>query len=797
VSNKLDLNLISLYRLKGQEWPTLPGLLAAIPPRRTARGRENDRLLVFLSIAGNVRLSSAEYAEITRQMADRYYGISGSITSALKATAEAVNAFLLERNVRLSGRGQYATGLLVMGALRDNQLYMVLSGPVHAFWMGPRGNRHFFDEQLSGRGLGTAQTTRLYYAQAEINAGDRLLFATHLPNNWVPLLKADRSASSLDSTRRRLMADAGVEVQAALISVQDGTGQMTILRATPTAVHPPETTTPKSQSVAHAQNSPQPATTPPTVTTPVPSQPVSKPIPSQPLASVPAQRPPMQRPPVQRPPTSRPVESTPHPITRSVPQPVQQQPNEAKIASRGLPFKLPSLRSSQESSPEPKMLVRSDAPNQLQPVFKWLAAGIRSVRQMQQRSNDGFKRFLPRLLPGVQDMPPQDDGIQSAPRSTTSMVMAFALPVIVITMAVVVYIQYGRTAQYQSFYSRAEQAAASTSAITDEVELRRAWDETIYWLEKAEGYESTAESRTLRRQAQASLDVLDRINRVNFQPALPTPFSDTIQIDRMVANETDVFLLNTERGEVYRVMLTQRGYEVDNNFICRSGVFGTGQVGPLIDVAALPRTNLYGAVAVGIDKNGTLLYCLPNGQSPQPVPLTAPDVGWRKIAAIGLDQGSLYVLDADANAVWAYYGNQSSFSEAPFFFFDEQIPRMDNVVDMAVNGDDIYLLRADGHLTTCTLSRISASPTRCVDPAYLSDTRAGRQGGATLPDAIFTQVVFAPPPHIALALFDANNRPVGEGAALPQVPISAMTFSPNQVLFVFVDGRLYYAADVP
>lgn len=811
MASKLDLDFLSFYRLNGQDQPALPGLHVAAPPRRTARGREHDRLFILLSITGNVRLTADEYAEITRQMAERYYSLGGAVTSALRATAEALNAFLLERNMRVGGRGQVASGLLVMAALRDDLLYLALSGPVHAFWMSPRGTRHYFDDQLSGRGLGLSQTARLYFAQAHLQPGDRLLFATYLPSAWAPTLESDTGSVALEVLRRRLIADAGPEAQSVLILVAEGTGKLNLARLAPQATASAPNPNPTSVSTEPAV--PQPASA--ASAAPTPQPPVASPA-SRPSVSPP--RPPMQRPPVaaaQTPPTNRP--SVPASTESVGPSSVPAAQSESRSPSPlpHPPVSAPQARPQpgREQAPEPKMLVRPPSPNTLQPFFKQLAAGIRAMRQFEQRARASFVRLMPRLLPtaSAEESPTAPaDG-----RSFGGMLLALALPVILITMGAVVYNQYGRTTQYRNYFVSAQEAASKASAVSEPISQRRAWEETLFWLDKAEAYQTTPESRTLRRQAQASLDLLDNIKRVTFQLALPQAFPETTRINRMAATENDVFLLNAERGEVYRVMLTPRGYELDVNFICRPGIYSGGVVGPLVDLVSLPRINQFNALALGIDASGALLYCLGNGQSPQVAPLNPPEIGWKRIAAIGLDDSRLYVLDANANAVWTYYGSQSSFLDVdPLFFFDEQIPHMGNVVDMAVSGDDIYLLNADGHLITCTLSRVNTAPTRCTDPAILTDRRPGRQGGVTLPDAIFTQVIFSPPPNISVALLDSNNRAVyrfsprglelqdqlrpviGEAATLPAGPISAIAFSPNQILFVLVNNRLYYAADV-
>jgi hypothetical protein len=47
--NPLDINLLPLVRRAGQEQSSLPGLYAVNPPRRAARGRSDDQLILYLT----------------------------------------------------------------------------------------------------------------------------------------------------------------------------------------------------------------------------------------------------------------------------------------------------------------------------------------------------------------------------------------------------------------------------------------------------------------------------------------------------------------------------------------------------------------------------------------------------------------------------------------------------------------------------------------------------------------------------------------------------------------------------
>lgn len=150
----LDLTLLPLYRLNNKELPALPGLLATTPPRKAARGREHDRLIVYLVLTGNATLSTAEYLQLTSQTASTFFETPGPLTTAMRTAAETINRTLLDRNMSSTGRGQYALGSLVLAALRDAQCTLLLSGPAHIYTLGSEAMQHIHDPALSGKGVG-------------------------------------------------------------------------------------------------------------------------------------------------------------------------------------------------------------------------------------------------------------------------------------------------------------------------------------------------------------------------------------------------------------------------------------------------------------------------------------------------------------------------------------------------------------------------------------------------------------------------------------------------------------------
>jgi len=782
--NALDLSFLSLYRINGQEWPLLPGLLAQNPPKKAARGRDQDRLMVYLTLAGNVTYSASEYTQIVGQVAETFYATSGSLTFALKTAAEALNTYLVDRNMKTTGKGQYSIGGLVLCALRGSTMFIVQCGPTHVYQLSKETN-HIYDTQLAGKGLGLSQTARMYFAQVTLNPGDRMLMCAALPPNWEKSLAEEHGIPTPEATRRRLLAITDTNVSAVLMQAADGSGEMNIIRsAKGLPAEPVQTGIP----VPELKPATQPASTPAAA-----SQLPESVIPlNAPVAARVSER------------QSAPSDPLPTESIASLPPSVVSSPPQPEGAY----------------SPEPKVLVRNETREKftqvLQIVARFLARSIRNGRALTQKLAAWSKKAIPSLLPNDEE----GAGV-SFPRFLP-LFIAIVVPLIIVTIGYIAYRKIGQPEQFSTFFEQAQQAQTRALAQTNPTEIRVQWETVIDSLDKADKYTSavTPESKKLRQEAQDALDALALIIRLDFQPAFNTVLTPSTRVTHMSASDTDIYLLDDSQGLVRRGTYNGTFYDLDSSFECGPGQYDGIQVGMLIDIIALPRSNPAEATLLAIDASGNLEYCAPETK-PKASFLKLPKGGWKNITSIAYDANNLYVLDAPSRAVWVYFGTfEIKFPEEPYFFFQAQVPeKLEEAIGLAVNGDDLYLLNQDGHMTTCTLSRIDASPTRCNDPAPYVDTRPGYEGGRTLVDGKFTQIAFTSPPNPSVALlqpytiepsifrFSARGLELqnqihsraGKDNPLPKTAkITAMAFSPNKVLFIFLDGgQVFFAANVP
>ncbi len=189
----------------------------------------------------------------------------------------------------------------------------------------------------------------------------------------------------------------------------------------------------------------------------------------------------------------------------------------------------------------------------------------------------------------------------------------------------------------------------------------------------------------------------------------------------MFVAENDLYLLNGNGGNVLRALRTGKGYELDPAFECGPNP----QIGPLVDIEPAPKDNSFKATLLGMDARGNLLYCIPGKQPMSQFP-NIPQASEQGLRAFAISSGNLYVLDPGNNQVWLY--RNMDINSPPNEYFSADRPNdVQGMIDMAVTGEDVYLLHKDGYIVKCSYGGYAEAPTRCEDPAIYNDDRPGRK----------------------------------------------------------------------
>lgn len=139
---------IHVYPLQYPSSDQLPdNFLSSTAPRRAARGREDDQLILLLGYA-NAQPAIEITQKILKEAAAIYFATSGTATGAMTKAAETVNLSLLRINQKKEGPA--LLGLLQLAVIRRGMLYVAHCGPLATLVLGNEDVKIFTDADGAG-----------------------------------------------------------------------------------------------------------------------------------------------------------------------------------------------------------------------------------------------------------------------------------------------------------------------------------------------------------------------------------------------------------------------------------------------------------------------------------------------------------------------------------------------------------------------------------------------------------------------------------------------------------------------
>lgn len=410
------------------------------------------------------------------------------------------------------------------------------------------------------------------------------------------------------------------------------------------------------------------------------------------------------------------------------------------------------------------------------------------------------------MMPGLVEAPPPGE------LSTRFLIAtAVGVPLIVVAIAAVAYFGRGRSQQFEDYLYQAEAAIQVAEMKPSAEEARGDWEAARHFLQLAQDYGWDKDADTLWQKTLSALDTLDLIQRVEFKPIISGGFGSDTNITAMAASETDIYVLDSEHEIMWRAWGTpERGYKIDSSFECLNTSNQYADLDAIVDIVIQVEPGALGAEGVvAIDMDGTLLYCAPERQ-PAIAQLSPPDIGWGRIRAIDVLEDTLYVLDPIKNAVWIYNATGGLFSGTPEMFFVEDVRDLGGSIDMAMAGDELFILYADGRIDRCRrFEETDRIRVECdADPKF-EDDRPGHEAVAQIPGAIAAKINYSPPPEPSLFFLDIfsnsvlqfSMRLVYQAKYVSTEPfkaeISAFTLGPPNDIYLAIGSHVYHTTSNP
>ncbi|MCS6908654.1 MAG: hypothetical protein RML93_12345 [Anaerolineales bacterium] len=746
----MDLYILPLSpSSEAQEQDGAAEFFLAQAAKKVARHRRNERYFIHLYLRGSQVLSPEKRTLLLRRLGELFYKTPGTTTGALRTVAESLNQFFFERNARLKNPEDQTFAFLTQIVWRGTLLTLAQSGESHVYRLTSQGVEHFYDPDLAGPGLGRSKLAKVRFVQRELRDKESLIVCVQPPLSWTLSILSSLCERSIEQFSEKLATGEGTEAWA----LQFRTGAGKVFHLPPLSAGSAAVDAKPSTSPAHSA--------------------LEEPIPS--LSGLKGEIS-----------LASPPPSTPS--AQEVLAPSTSEPLPASIASVSPP-PTPSPKAA-----APPAVERSSHPKKSARQRSLLDEAQAQVKAIGAQLIQNLRKFLPGA------------SVFQIPTPVMALI-AILTPLVVVTLASVVYFRQGQLREFEYYLGLAEQAARQAETLSDPLAQRAAWDAALAYLSRANQYSNSSQAQALRAQANAAIDRLELVKRLDFALALED-LPKEAQITKIAVTESELFLLDAYFGVVWRAAAAARGYVLDPSASCGPGIQGA-TVGKLVGFGMVRKATQLQALIVGVDAQGRVITCDYNAP-PLIESLTPEDRGMGNLQGFVIDRGNSYVLDPEKNAVWVYWKNQ--YEEEPQLFFADQVPSMEKVIDFGVYGEDLYLLYADGHVSQCV--RDVSAPPRCVDPLPYRDSRPGRENQPLQIERPFTRLYISHPPEPALYLleptqptiyqfslrsltFHAQFRPIPTPSfdALPQaVPATALAVSSEQRLaFLAFGNRVYYA----
>ncbi len=678
---------IDQFSIQGGNWQQRPlhlGLLDAPQKLRRARGD-------FYYLIEPLRHSQIATLcpELAMAMSDAYYQIAGSITRGLRAALIAANELLFDRNLRADGEHRALAGLCGV-VLRDNEVYIGQLGPALVSWTHEGALQRFPADSiwLRSDNPGAFDLTReppagqrresepnLYHLT--LSPGDALILSTtalaRLTSEGDVLQAAALAGNG--STRSSLEALANGRDLSALVIECGSEGD---LRAAPIQPAPQERAEPPAAEARPAARTwrlpgAQPIT--PAESAPQSTQ-ITKPA-EQPAATPPTR------------PAALPWRAPEPPITRPA-QPEPEGVEEDEDAAEP-----------ERAQPEPRQPMVD-----FEELKRSLSQGVGNLRQ-------GAEDVLLRVLPDrVPERPATASRADVAPINTVTgkalVLVALAIPLLVLFMVIMMRVQYTRTRQdqFSALQTTAQARLDSALAATDVVLTRQGLYEAMTVTDEGLAIDPNDETlNSIRRRIVFKLNEIDKVESFYHLwqlVELPEESASPTDSSRIVVQGVNIYVLNRGSDRVYKYLLNDVGDALqsvarDPALVQKGQTIDGVQLGDMVDIAWIEaggdRTL---STFVTLERAGTLLSYDPQ-QGVDALPVANADT-WLKPVAIGGYYGNLYVLDPLLDRILKYIPIDNAYTSPPGDYLNPNLAAdLTGAVDMAVDGN-MYVLFADGQI---------------------------------------------------------------------------------------------------
>jgi len=221
----VDINFYTIHIADSTDRENLPGFITMQPPKRAARGRENDLLVALITLKGPASISSDNLRTWMEKKCEEYFQIPGTVTFAMRTLMEKVNQELLQRNLKRAAGGSQLTALMNLVIIKRDQLYLANAGETRSFYISAQDCTEYRDDEEPGD-LGLTETPHIRFGQKLIQENDLLLLAPVVPATWTAEAFAGGNSLSIEGLSRLLFNRTEENLRALVMKFVPGKGAL-------------------------------------------------------------------------------------------------------------------------------------------------------------------------------------------------------------------------------------------------------------------------------------------------------------------------------------------------------------------------------------------------------------------------------------------------------------------------------------------------------------------------------------------------------------------------------------------
>ncbi len=357
--------------------------------------------------------------------------------------------------------------------------------------------------------------------------------------------------------------------------------------------------------------------------------------------------------------------------------------------------------------PPPDPTPDTETPLPAAPPAGKLAQAAETVQLRAQRGTASAAQRTASALEGANSLldkalPEPKEGQRSWIASPAAAGAAILIPVVVVLVVLVMWLAGTGESEFELCVQEAGQAAQTAEGIasSDVQGTLAAWNAVLAVVNRCEQMRTGDPTlAALVRQAQSVIDHLSYVERRDV--TVLKAFRNAV-LEKIVLSGLDLYILDTQNEQVYRVTLTSDGRSTVPSAqevipaMRINATIGQFRVGNLIDIAWSDDD----AEIIAVDRNGLVINCSAGLIGNCGAQRLQASERWVNPTAITLWGGKLYILDAEANQLWRYEAVGGSYLNPPIeYFTGEGRPDIRLGVDFAIDDNGIvYVLMANGSL---------------------------------------------------------------------------------------------------